>query len=332
MKRRIYIGIFYTAICVGIGVLLNETVRMIVLRPRSAGENHRFVAPRTALTTIPSQTGFKKYFYEPLAGSTESVELPWLGYAPTYTINSDTLNERFYYPHQKPVGTYRILTIGDSFTFGAYVNTADNFSEQLENTLNAQWCRNIRHFDVINLGVNGYDISYTVERFINRGLPYEPDLVIWLMNGHNFYQLRDEMRERENEIIRRMSPERRAYYEQTGKFYVPAVIAARDMQRRYGKDVVLGVQRNMLRQFSEAYRGPVLLAFFSQGMDETIKGMVSEFAEGRNAPTYLFNGLPDLSEMNGALPDSHPNTYGHKMIANNLFAYLLANNLYTCND
>ena len=54
-----------------------------------------------------------KSFYEPRPNSIEKIN-EWSPYKGTYTINSDSLNERFDYSVDKPERTYRIITLGDS--------------------------------------------------------------------------------------------------------------------------------------------------------------------------------------------------------------------------
>lgn len=327
--RTFIILSLYTALCIFIGV----AAYALVLR---YGDGIRRVSRQKFITILgrdnlifPGDSA-RKHFYEPEPDSTESVEVDWLSYIPTYTINHDGLNERFDYPYEKQPNTFRILTLGDSFTFGVYVDTEDNFSERLEDLLNAQSCSKATHFEVINLGVAGYDISYAVERFRKRGVPYRPDLVIWLMNWHNFYQLRDTMKDREIEIEARLRPAMREYYERQGKYYFASERAAVEVIRRYGKEAILENQKIFLREFSGLYDGPVLLAFFSQGMDVAIQTILREYAATRSAPTYVFNGIPDLMEIHGSFPDTHPSVYGHNIIAGNLFAHALANNLYPC--
>ena len=90
-----------------------------------------------------------RYFYEPKANTVEEVHKDWLLNTPKYTINNDTLNERFNYDVQKKQGTFRIITLGDSFTFGENVDTKDNYTEQLEDLLNSKCSLN--KFEVINL-------------------------------------------------------------------------------------------------------------------------------------------------------------------------------------
>ena len=128
-----------------------------------------------------------KHFYEPNPNTIISDQPEWLKEKVTNIINSDSLNERYEYEINKPDSTYRIITLGDSFTYGLYVNTEENFSEILEDKLNLKLkCKDIPKFEVINLGVAGYDLSYAIERFRKRGNKYNPDLVIWLINFWNF--------------------------------------------------------------------------------------------------------------------------------------------------
>lgn len=65
-----------------------------------------------------------KYFYEPTPNSTRYLDREWittLGYTPNtivrYKINNDGLNQIPNYPATKSTGIYRIITLGDSFTF-----------------------------------------------------------------------------------------------------------------------------------------------------------------------------------------------------------------------
>ena len=117
-----------------------------------------------------------------------------------YNINSDTFNERFDYEINKDDKTFRIITLGDSFTFGYIVDTKNNWTELLEDKLNQLHCANFDKIEVINLGVVGYDIQYSVERFKLRGKKYNPDLVLWLLKGDDFQEIKEIVQPKWNKM------------------------------------------------------------------------------------------------------------------------------------
>src|SRR3989344_857994 len=101
-----------------------------------------------------------KYFFESIPNNIQIHTAEWLGYKVQNRINSDGLNDNIEYKIEKDDSTYRIITIGDSFTFGLYVQTKDNYPEQLEVMLNSKLkCNSVKKFEVINLGENIYDIE-----------------------------------------------------------------------------------------------------------------------------------------------------------------------------
>ncbi len=90
-----------------------------------------------------------------------------------YEINSHGQRD-FEYPLKRREGLYRIVVIGDSFTFGAAVNLADTYPKQLERLLNERGGT----YDVINFGVSGHDMWQHFKMLKTRALRYRPDLVI----------------------------------------------------------------------------------------------------------------------------------------------------------
>ena len=78
----------------------------------------------------------------------------------------------------KPPGTYRIGIIGDSITYGLTCEQKQAFPKQLERLLSSAGPDATR-FEVLNLGVSGYNISQIVARLRTQGMPFDPDLVIY---------------------------------------------------------------------------------------------------------------------------------------------------------
>lgn len=83
------------------------------------------------------------------------------------------------FPLSKPEGQFRILYVGDSFTFGSYVDDEDSMPARLQDHL-ARVCSDVL---VVNAGLGGSTITEH-RPMIERGLRTGPDLVI-LQFGEN---------------------------------------------------------------------------------------------------------------------------------------------------
>jgi lysophospholipase L1-like esterase len=76
----------------------------------------------------------------------------------------------------KPEGVRRVLVIGDSYTFAGKVPLEQTYPQRLESLLNARTA-SPRH-EVLNLAVPGYNARQQRLNLEERGLGFEPDLVI----------------------------------------------------------------------------------------------------------------------------------------------------------
>lgn len=79
-------------------------------------------------------------------------------------------------PWAKPPGVTRILTLGDSFTFGMKVEAASSYPKALEAMLNGEGDE--RRYDVINAGVVAYSLCQERKWLGLKGWRYEPDLIL----------------------------------------------------------------------------------------------------------------------------------------------------------
>lgn len=83
------------------------------------------------------------------------------------------------YSFGKADGTFRILVLGDSNAYGQGVGRDETFSKLLENYLNeVDTTKSIRKFEVINLAWPGLNTAQEYLEFVNRGLKYNPDMVL----------------------------------------------------------------------------------------------------------------------------------------------------------
>jgi lysophospholipase L1-like esterase len=98
-----------------------------------------------------------------------------IGRHPVHINSRGTRGPEFQLP--KPPGTFRILSLGDSKTFGWGVSEADTYSARLERLLQ-EHAGPGTEIEVINAGCNAW--SYPQMRFYFRdiGLQYQPDLIL----------------------------------------------------------------------------------------------------------------------------------------------------------
>ncbi|MBI4974099.1 SGNH/GDSL hydrolase family protein [Candidatus Roizmanbacteria bacterium] len=101
-------------------------------------------------------------------------------------IENVTTNSLGYRDHEfgkKSTDTYRILTVGDSFTFGHGIeNNNETYPKKLEKYLNMKG----KKVEVFNVAVRGYSPDQEYRQIVNKLLFLEPDMIIW-----NFSDLGD---------------------------------------------------------------------------------------------------------------------------------------------
>jgi lysophospholipase L1-like esterase len=78
------------------------------------------------------------------------------------------------YNMEKREGTYRIIVLGDSITFGNTMSLDDIYTEQLEGL----YAEKNKQVEVINLGMTGYDTLAEVSALEHKGMRFDPDMVI----------------------------------------------------------------------------------------------------------------------------------------------------------
>lgn len=100
-------------------------------------------------------------------------------------INSQGERSDVVVPTERTPGRRRIVTIGDSFTFGHGVEATETWPARLAQLL--------PDTEVVNLAVTGYGTDQQLLRLEKRGLAYKPDLVILgLFEGNVFRNVKHE--------------------------------------------------------------------------------------------------------------------------------------------
>lgn len=316
-----------------LGILLVISTIIYVYVHKKSQENRVLGIMRVARINkdqliFPKDSEFK--YYSELQSLTEATDQRlWDGTIAKYHFNQDGLHDRFDYSTIKKDDSFRILTLGDSFTFGHYVDTLNNWTEILEDRLNnAQICSYKTLFEVINLGMRGFDVPYIVKRYNDKGLKYHPDLIIWFESGSGF--------NRNNEL---MQPIIRSCEEKlsTDSGSIADMIAnecwhdvEQEITKLYSSEKLKDDHQKWITYFHGIRETiPVIFAGFE---NTDIKGTYLEKYKNQQNQ-FILNNITDIASNKGTLPDGHPNEIGHKMIAEDIFEFLQnnANNLQICN-
>jgi hypothetical protein len=84
--------------------------------------------------------------------------------------NSKGIRGQVEYSYTRTAGIQRIVTLGDSYTFGDEVSDDETYSYYLE--------RLLPQTEVLNLGVHGYGQDQMLLYMQHDGIKYQPDVVI----------------------------------------------------------------------------------------------------------------------------------------------------------
>lgn len=113
------------------------------------------------------------------------------------TVRTNSLGLRSPEVAPKQPDEFRILSLGESSTFGAGVDDDRTYSWFLEKLLNAAAGRD--RFRVINAGVPAYSSFQSLKYLELRGLDLEPDLVLFYHEGNDY--LPSYLRASDNSVI-----------------------------------------------------------------------------------------------------------------------------------
>ncbi|NJL89618.1 MAG: hypothetical protein HC916_07330 [Coleofasciculaceae cyanobacterium SM2_1_6] len=99
-------------------------------------------------------------------------------FSPNY---DDKLNSQGFqgpeFTQEKPDNTYRILSIGDSFTFGI-LPVQYNYNSRIQRQLNRQLGDQGKQFQVINMGIPSIGPRDYLALLVNEGINLNPDMVM----------------------------------------------------------------------------------------------------------------------------------------------------------
>jgi lysophospholipase L1-like esterase len=134
--------------------------------------------------------GFSQTGYGDLAPNLDSVEriLP----NRPYHLKTNSTGLRDMDEVSDDPAVFRVLALGDSFTYGYYVHNEEAWPARLEETLNQ---RLSTRFQVLNAGVPGFTIVDELQYLREKGLALEPDLVVIGFYTNDIFDFYPQIRE-----------------------------------------------------------------------------------------------------------------------------------------
>ncbi len=302
------IAVIVTALLLSLGIISLALVQY-AHKPETKTPVTITNIPSNAYTFATPDKIFK-YFFEPTPNTDITWTPDWLATPIVNHINSDTIHDTREFSPNKKTGIYRIVTIGDSFTFGQFVRSEENYSSRLEVLLNSSLkCPGISGYEVINLGVYGYDVTYSMERLKRRGLKYTPDLVIYLVNEWNITSLNEQR----IPLQEYLNTKGILTYDPNNQKINPAVILAIEAVRKtMGITTIVNTHAQAIDSLRQLYRGPMIV-ISKHFPDKSLNEFLTKETQ-KNSIIYddLGNILDDPQSL---LADRHPNALGHSRIA-----------------
>lgn len=103
---------------------------------------------------------------------------PQLGWDQPHNLNQGRITGDKEYAIDPEIGVQRVVSIGDSFVYGSYVNQDETYSSKLERLIN--------NSEVLNMGVVGYGMDQSVLKYLDFGNDYHPEIVLFGTFTHGY--------------------------------------------------------------------------------------------------------------------------------------------------
>lgn len=244
---------------------------------------------------------------------------------PTKVTINDLGFRDFTYNLTKQNNTFRIIVLGDSYTFGWGVEMNETFSKVLERKLNMG--SGGTRYEVMNLGVPGYDATQEAEMYRTAGARYNPDLVIigFCSNDVESSALQRELYEKlkDNSTLK-------ALYGITDDYSMNQAI-----QRMKEKQVAdLGEEKNWEEAVLKPYSK---LANLTRRHNISVVVYATTFSKESlilDIPSQIAGWTAAISSADLSNPDNylnpqdqHPNKKAHSIYADELYDLLIKNKL-----
>jgi lysophospholipase L1-like esterase len=239
----------------------------------------------------------------------------------------------------------RILGLGDSVAYGFGVNIEETYLKALEAKLNLTLKKRKKSAQVINAAFPGWGIAQELLFLKSQGLEYQPDIVLVgfvsddiYRNGRYYeialnYKEQNEHTGQEETVSKSPLKDANSVHNfllnktQLYPFLLAKITSLRNEEyRNYAldqtKDIFLEMQRVCDKERVELI---VIIIPLRQQEDEVNDLMLKFFWNNGIKVIDLRDAYVNSKEDLFLPNDNHPNSKGHKLIADNIYQYLVEN-------
>lgn len=242
-----------------------------------------------------------------------------------YKINSDGFRDEEY-SVTKPNNTFRIVVLGDSYTFGLGMQLNETLPKQLEIKLNEDTKMN---YEVLNFGVPSFNTKEEVEMLKGIGLKYQPDSVIVAFMDNDVYD-----NEYNKEVYYNLSEEYKNRKLKPKQAQTEKLIWA-EVDKRWNQRLksmpfeetwkIVKDPLDELSVLAEKNNFEVMIFLYQGGSvyEERLKEICSE----KNWYYVKFKKNIDIDDKDLSLSNYHPTPLMNRIASENIFNAILSYNL-----
>lgn len=240
---------------------------------------------------------------------------------------------RSHFPKSKPDNVKRIVTMGDSCTWGAGVEDEETYSAKLQELLDRKVGSG--RFEVMNAGTNGYG-SFQIYLYLKQQIiDYHPDLVVIYANPYDYrgFGFRDTTLTSNSSdsytvhFIQSVLFHSRIYY-----LLKRGIVQFRSLIHQENEEIILGETylKKIHDYLEERNVKMVIVEYVSKVDGEILRERMIIEREWEAPLVHVYDAFSNSS----LTPDEllldrvHPSPIGHAIIAKEIFNTLLNNNLF----
>lgn len=239
----------------------------------------------------------------------------------TVKINSAGFRD-YEYNVEKPNNTFRIVVLGDSFTFGWGVKMEESYPKVLERMLNGT--NSSLKYEVLNFGMSTLNTQEEVDLFYNQGMKYNPDMIVIGYLSYNDYFNDTRISEMEanfsyeNNRLNRTMLAQAAFIEECNK--KPFEFCWKNVE------MPLSALYNITRQKN------ITVLVYSIAFENDPRQTTALQSIASAYGWYFLNAEPsfkgyDINELRLSNATFHPSALAHQILAKSLYDFLTKNKI-----